>query len=81
MSSDLVYKMVFNTKYRLTQVEGSILQYVRPLLSYQLSLRFLFCLFLGMFLDIGGTKRFWGSGENGYLFSGSWWGGGALVYF
>ena len=45
--------MVFNTDYRLMQVKsiaecskGSILQYFRPSLSYQLSLRHLFCLFL-----------------------------------
>ena len=45
--------MVFKTDYRLMQVKsiaecskGSILQYFRPSLSYQLSLRPLFCLFL-----------------------------------
>ena len=46
-------KIVFKTNYRLMQVKsiakcskGSILQYFRPSLSYQLSLRSLFCLFL-----------------------------------
>ena len=45
-------KMVFKTDYCLMQVKsiaecskGSILQYFRPSLSYQLSLRPLFCLF------------------------------------
>ena len=45
--------MVFNTNLRLMQVKsfaecskGSILQYFRPFLRYQLSLRSLFCLFL-----------------------------------
>ena len=47
------HKLVFNTNYRLMQVKsiaecsnGSILQYFRPSLSYHLSLRSLFCLFL-----------------------------------
>ena len=46
-------KLVFKTNYRLIQVKsiaecsnGSILQYIRPSLSYHLSLRSLFCLFL-----------------------------------
>ena len=46
-------KLVFNTNYCLMQVKsiaecsmGSILQYFRPSLSYHLSLRSLFCLFL-----------------------------------
>ena len=46
-------KLVFKTNYHLTQVKsiaecskGSILQYFRPSLSYHLSLRSLFCLFL-----------------------------------
>ena len=45
--------MVFNTDYRLMQIKsiaecsnGSILQYFRPSLSYHMSLRSLFCLFL-----------------------------------
>ena len=45
--------MVFNTDYHLMQVKiiaecskGSILQYFRPSLSYHLSLKSLFCLFL-----------------------------------
>ena len=52
--------MVFKTDYRLMQVksiaecsEGSILQYYRPSLSYQLSLRPLLCLFLsGCFTQV-----------------------------
>ena len=46
-------KLVFNTNYRLMQVESiaecsnpSILQYFRPSLSYHFPLRPLFCLFL-----------------------------------
>ena len=46
-------KLVFKTNYPLMQVKsiaecskGSILQYFRPSLSYHLSLRDLFCLFL-----------------------------------
>ena len=46
-------KMVFKTDYRLMRIKSiaactkrSIMQYVRPSLSYQLSLRDLFCLFL-----------------------------------
>ena len=46
-------KLFFKTDYRLMRVEsiaecskGSILQYFRPSLSYHLSLRPLFCLFL-----------------------------------
>ena len=42
-------KLVFKTDYRLMQVKriaGSILQYFRPSLSYNLSLRSLLCLFL-----------------------------------
>ena len=46
-------KLVFETDYHLMQVKsiagcskGSILQYFRPSLSYHLSLRSLFCLFL-----------------------------------
>ena len=46
-------KLVFKTNYRLMQVKsiaesskGSILQFFRPSLSYHLSLRSLFCLFL-----------------------------------
>ena len=46
-------KFVFKTNYRLMQVKsiaecskGSILQYFLPSLSYYLSLRSLFCLFL-----------------------------------
>ena len=46
-------KLVFKTNYCLMQVKsiaecskGSILQYFRPSLSYHLSLRSLFCLFL-----------------------------------
>ena len=51
-------KFVFKTDYRLMQVKSiaecsSILQYFRPLLSYHLSLRPLFCLFLsGRFTQI-----------------------------
>ena len=52
--------MVFKTDYHLMQVEsiaecskGSILQYFRPSLSYHLSLRLLFCLFLsGCFTQV-----------------------------
>ena len=52
--------MVFKTNYGLIQVKsiaecskGSILQYFRPSLSYQLSLRPLFCLFLsGRFTQV-----------------------------
>ena len=46
-------KMVFKTNYRLMKIKsiaeyskGSIPQYFRPSLSYHLSLRSLFCLFL-----------------------------------
>ena len=46
-------KMVFKTNYRIMHVKsiaecskGNILQYYRPSLNYQLSLRYLFCLFL-----------------------------------
>ena len=46
-------KLVFKTNYLLMQVKsiaefckGSILQYFKPSLSYHLSLRYLFCLFL-----------------------------------
>ena len=46
-------KLVFKTNYRQMQIKsvaecskGSILQYFRPSLSYHLSLRSLFCLFL-----------------------------------
>ena len=53
-------KMVFKTNYRLMQVKSiaecslwSILQYFRPSLSYHLSLRPLFCLFLsGHFIQV-----------------------------
>ena len=53
-------KIVFKTNYRLVRVKsiaecskGSILQYFQPSLSYQLSSRFLFCLFLsGRFTQI-----------------------------
>ena len=53
-------KMFFKTNYRLMQVKsiaecskGSILQYFRPSLSYHLSLRSLFCLFLsGRFTQV-----------------------------
>ena len=53
-------KLVFKTNYRLMQVKsisecskGSILQYFWPSLSYHLSLRFLFCLFLsGCFTQV-----------------------------
>ena len=53
-------KLVFKTNYRLMQVksiaecsEGSILQYFRPSLSYHLSKRSLFCLFLsGCFTQV-----------------------------
>ena len=45
-------KLVFKTDYRLMKVQsivecskGSILQYLRPSLSYHLSIRSLFCLF------------------------------------
>ena len=48
--SNIRPKLVFKTDYRLMQVksiaERSSLQYFRPLSSYQLSLRSLFCLFL-----------------------------------
>ena len=51
--SKRMLKIVFKTYYRLMQVKsiaecskGSILQYFRPSLSYHLSLRSLFCLFL-----------------------------------
>ena len=47
------HKLVFKTNYGLMQVKsiaecskGSILQYFQPSLSYHLSLRSLFCLFL-----------------------------------
>ena len=50
-------KLVFKTNYRLMQFEstaecskGSILQYFQPSLSYQLSLRPSFCLFLSGYL-------------------------------
>ena len=49
-------KLVFKTNYSLMQVKsiaecskGSILQYFRPSLSYHLSLRPLFCLYLSGF--------------------------------
>ena len=53
-------KMVFKTYYGLMQIKsiaecpkGSILQYFRPSLSYQLSLRPWFCLFLsGCFTQV-----------------------------
>ena len=53
-------KLVFKTKFRLMQVKsvaecskGSILQYFGPSLSYHLSLRSLFCLFLsGRFTQV-----------------------------
>ena len=53
-------KLVFKTDYRLMQVKsiaecskGSILQYFRPSLSYYLSIRSLFCLFLsGRFTQV-----------------------------
>ena len=46
-------KFVFKTNNRLMQVKGSILQYFRPSLSYHLSLRSLFCLFLsGRFTQV-----------------------------
>ena len=53
-------KLVFKTNYRLMQVKsiadcskGSILQYFRPSLSYHLSLKALFCLFLsGRFTQV-----------------------------
>ena len=53
-------KLVFNTNYRLMQVKSiaecskrSILQNFRPALSYHLSLRSLFCLFLsGRFTQV-----------------------------
>ena len=55
-----VQKLVFKTNYRSMQVKsiaecskGSILQYFRPSLSYHLSLRYLFCVFLsGRFTQI-----------------------------
>ena len=54
------YCFFFKTNYRLMQVKsiaecskGSILQYFRPSLSYHLSLRSLFCLFLsGCFTQV-----------------------------
>ena len=50
-------KMVFKTNYRLMQVkrivECSIPQYFQPSLSYHLSLRSMFCLFLsGRFTQV-----------------------------
>ena len=53
-------KLICKTNYRLMQVKsisecsnGSILQYVRPSLSYDLSLRSLFCLyFSGRFTQV-----------------------------
>ena len=53
-------KLVFNTNYRLMQIKsiaecskGSILQYFWSALSYHLSLRSLFCLFLsGRFTQV-----------------------------
>ena len=55
-------KMVFNTNYRLMQFKniaecskGSILQYFQPSLSYHLSLRSLFCLFIEWPLKTGFT--------------------------
>ena len=55
-------KMVFKTNYHLMQVKsivqcskGSILQYFRPSLSYHLSLRSMFCLFLSGCLYTGFT--------------------------
>ena len=45
MATQKVQKMVFKTDYCLMQVK-SILQYFRPSLSYHLSFRSLFCLFL-----------------------------------
>ena len=38
--------IVFKPNYRLMQVKSIILQFFRPSLSYHLSLRSLFCLFL-----------------------------------
>ena len=54
------HKLIFATNYRLMQViniaecsKGSILQYFQPSLSYHLSLRSLFCLFLsGRFVQV-----------------------------
>ena len=47
-------KLVFKTNYHLMQVKsGSILRYFRPSLSYHMSLRSLFCLFLsGRFTQV-----------------------------
>ena len=53
-------KLVFKTNYPLMQVKsiaecakGSILQYFRPSISYHLSLRSLFCLFVsGSFIQV-----------------------------
>ena len=52
-------KMNFKTKYRLMQVKsiaecskGSILQYLRPSLTYHLSLRSLFVYFSGRFTQV-----------------------------
>ena len=51
--SKRIPKLVFKTNFHLLQVKSiaecspwSILQYFRPSLSYHLSIRFLFCLFL-----------------------------------
>ena len=58
MATQKDQKIVFNTIYRLMQVKSiaecrSILQYFRPSLSYHLSLRSLFCLFLsGCFTQV-----------------------------
>ena len=56
-------KLVFKTNYRLMQVKsiaecpnGSILQYFWPSLSYHLSLRSLFCLFLSGCLNFRGDN-------------------------
>ena len=62
-------KLVFNPNYPLMQVKsiaecskGSILQYFRPSLSYHLSLRSLFCLFLsGRLRKVLLYLKIWGS--------------------
>ena len=57
-------KLVFKANYRLMQVKsiaecskGSILQYFRPSLSYHLSLRSLFCIFLSGRLMLSSHQR------------------------
>ena len=71
-------KLFFKTNYRLMQVKnisksskGSILQYLLPSLSYHLSLRSLFCLFLSgrftqvLLYKISGIMLIWVAQQTG----------------